>query len=152
MRPKRRHDRFGAMRVAPTVSPFSIKIVRMVSGTAHLAASPSLTLSAVPEGHRISGGGELSAQFNFAACAGDVIAQLVMDSTRLGTSQPSGSDDRMPEEHSEKSNHNNPKDKTPRVEAEGPVVVGGQPVGIAHAKLLGRPPASQPHQTLMKIS
>ena len=78
---------------------------------------------------------------NFAACAADVIAQLVVGSTRLGTSQPSGSDDRMPVEHSEKSNHNNPKDETPRVATEG-LVVGGQPVGIAHAKLLGRPPAS----------
>ena len=29
MRQKRCHDRFGAMRVAPAVSPFSIKIVRM---------------------------------------------------------------------------------------------------------------------------
>jgi hypothetical protein len=56
-------------------------------------------------------------------------------------SQPSGSDDRMPEQHSEKSNHNNPKNKTPRVAIKG-LVVGGQPVGIAHAKLLGRPPAS----------
>jgi hypothetical protein len=74
----------------------------------------------------------------FAACAGDVIAQLVVDSTRLGTSQPSGSDYRMPEEHSEKSNHNNAKDKTPRVAIKG-LVVGGQPVGIAHAKLLWSP-------------
>jgi hypothetical protein len=57
----------------------------------------------------------------------------------------------MPEERSEKRNQNNPKDKGPRVEAEGLVVVGGQPVGIAHAKLLGRQPASQPHQTLIKI-
>ena len=86
MRPQRRHGRFGAIGVAPTVSPFSIKIVRMVGGTAHLAASPSVALSTVPEGHRISAGGELSAQFNFAACVGDVIAQLVMHSMRLGTS------------------------------------------------------------------
>jgi hypothetical protein len=57
----------------------------------------------------------------------------------------------MPEERSEKSNHNNPKDKTSRVAIKG-LVVGGQPVGIAHAKLLGRPPASQPHQPLIKIS
>jgi hypothetical protein len=141
MRPKRCHDRFGAMRIAPAVSPFSIKIVRMVGGAAHLVASPSLTSSAVPEGHRISGGGELSAQFNFAACAGDVIAQLVVDSRRLGTSQPSGSDDRMPEQRCEKGNHNIPKNKTSRVAIKG-LVVGGQPVGIAHAKLLGRPPAS----------
>ena len=55
----------------------------------------------------------------------------------------------MPEERSEKGNHNNPKEKTPRVRADGLVVVGGQPVGIAHAKLLGRPPASQPHQILI---
>jgi hypothetical protein len=47
----------------------------------------------------------------------------------------------MPEESSEKRNHKNPKDKAPRVATEGLVVVGGQPVGIAHAKLLGRPPS-----------
>ena len=93
----------------------------------------------------------MSAQFNFAACAADVIAQLVVGSTGLGTSQPSGSDDRMPEEHREKGNHNNPKDETPRIAIKG-LVAGGQPAGIAHAKLLGRPPASQPHQTLIKIS
>jgi hypothetical protein len=56
----------------------------------------------------------------------------------------------MPEEHSKKSNHNNAKDKTPRV-ANTSCVVGGQPVGIAHAKLLGRPPASQPQQILIRI-
>jgi hypothetical protein len=67
--------------------------------------------------------------------------QLVMDSTRLGTSQPSGSDDRMPEQHSEKSDRDNPKNKTPGVAIKG-LVVRGQPVGIAHAKLFGRPPAS----------
>jgi hypothetical protein len=39
MRPKRRHYRLGAMRVAPAVGPFSIKIVRMVGDTRHLAAS-----------------------------------------------------------------------------------------------------------------
>ena len=32
------------------------------------------------------------------------------------------------------------------------VIAGRQPVGIAHAKLLGRPPATQPHPTLIKIS
>jgi hypothetical protein len=57
----------------------------------------------------------------------------------------------MPEEHSEKSNHNNPKNKTPRVAIKG-LVVGSQPFGIAHAKQLGRPSASQPNQTLIKIS
>jgi hypothetical protein len=37
----------------------------------------------------------------------------------------------------------------PRVSRpRGHVVVGGQPVGIAHAKLLGRSPAIRPHQTL----
>ena len=101
---------------------------------------------------RISAGGELSAQFNFAACAGDVIAQLVVNSTRHRPSQHSGSDDRLPEEHSKTRNHKNPKDKASRVAIAGLFVVGGQPVGIAHAKLLGRPPASQPHQTLIKIS
>jgi hypothetical protein len=39
MRPKRCHDRFGAMRVAPAVGPLAIKIVRMVGDTAQLAAS-----------------------------------------------------------------------------------------------------------------
>jgi hypothetical protein len=56
----------------------------------------------------------------------------------------------MPEQSGEKSNHNNAKDKTLLVESRVVVVAGGQPVGIAHAKLLGRPPASQPHQTLIK--
>jgi hypothetical protein len=72
--------------------------------------------------------------------------------TRHRPSQHSSSDDRLPEERGEKRNHNNAKDKTPRVENRRGVVVGGQPVGIVHAKLLGRPPASQPHQTLIKIS
>jgi hypothetical protein len=57
-------------------------------------------------------------------------------------SQTPGSDDHLPEEHTKARNHNNAKDKTPRVENRGGVVAGGQPVGIAHAKLLGRPPAS----------
>jgi hypothetical protein len=35
----------------------------------------------------------------------------------------------MPEERSEKSNHNNAKDEAPRVATEGLVVVGSQPVG-----------------------
>jgi hypothetical protein len=68
------------------------------------------------------------------------------------TSRPPGSDDRVPEEHSKKSHHNNAKDKAPRVANTNCVLVGSQPVGIAHAKLLGRPPAAQPHQTLIKIS
>jgi hypothetical protein len=50
MRSKRCHDRFGAMRIASAVGPLSIKIVRMVSDTAHLSASPSLILSSEPEG------------------------------------------------------------------------------------------------------
>ena len=61
-------------------------------------------------------------QFNFAACAGDVIAQLVVDSTRLGTSQHSGTDDRMPEERSEKRNYNNAKDEASRVGTKDLVV------------------------------
>jgi hypothetical protein len=55
------------------------------------------------------------------------------------SSQTPGNDDRVPEEHSEKSNHNNAKDETPRFENRGSVLAGGQAVGIAHAKLLGRP-------------
>ena len=70
----------------------------------------------------------------------------------LSVSRQRRSDDRMPKERSEKRNHKNPKDKAPCAATEGLVVVRGQPVGIAHAKLLGRPPASQPHQTLIKIS
>jgi hypothetical protein len=66
--------------------------------------------------------------------------------------QPLGSDDRLPEEHTKTRNHKNAKDKAPRVATKGLVVVRAQPVGIAHAKLLGRPPASQAHQTLIKIS
>ena len=67
-------------------------------------------------------------------------------------SQTPGGDDGLPEEHAKTRNHDNPKDKSPRVGVENLVVVGGQPVGIVHAKLLGRPPASQPHPTLIKIS
>ena len=65
MRPKRRHGRFGAMRVAPAVGPFSIKIVRMVGDTAHLAASPSLTLSAVPEGQQYQCGRRVKRAIQF---------------------------------------------------------------------------------------
>jgi hypothetical protein len=82
-----------------------------------------------PKANRISAGDELGAQFNFAACAGYVIAQLVVDSARLGTSQHPGSDDRTQEERSEKSNHNNAKDKTLLVENRGGGGAGGQPVG-----------------------
>ena len=78
--------------------------------------------------------------------------QMRQPSLRFWPSRRYGTDDRVPEERSEKSNHNNAKDKTPRFENRGGVVARGQPVGIAHAKLLGRPPASQPHQTLIKIS
>ena len=70
----------------------------------------------------------------------------------IRASQPPGSDDRLLEEHAQKLNHNDPKDKAPGNSTTGHVVVGGQPVGIAHAKLPGRPPASQPDQTLIKIS
>jgi hypothetical protein len=66
MRPKRCHDRFGAMRIAPAVGPFSIKIVRMVGDTAHLSASPSLILSSEPEGQPYQCKKRVSAQFNFA--------------------------------------------------------------------------------------
>ena len=149
--PERRHRRLGAMRVAPAVGPLAIKIIRMVGDTRHLAVSPSLTLFAAPEGQPYQCRDELGAQFDFAACAGDAIAQLEVHSTHLGMSEPSGSDDHVPENRSKKTNRNNAKDKAPRVATEGLVVVGGQPVGIAHAKVLGRPPASRPHQTLIKI-
>jgi hypothetical protein len=136
--------RFGTMRVAPSVGPLTIKIVWMVGGTAHLAASPSFALSAAPEGQPYQCRRRVKCAIQLCGVRRRCDRSSLVDPTRLGTSQPSGSDDRMPEEHSEKSNHNNPKDKTPRVATEG-LVVGGQPVGIAHAKLLGRPPASQPH-------
>jgi hypothetical protein len=86
-----------------------------------------------------------------------VVEQLIarvkvrQPSLRFWPSRPPGSDDRVPEERSKKSNHKNAKDKASRV-ATKCLVVGGQPAGIAHAKLLGRPPASQPHQILIKIS
>src|SRR5580704_12991850 len=66
MRSKRRHDRFGAVRIAPAVGPFSVKIVRMVGDTAHLSASPSLILSSEPEGQPYQCKKRVSAQFNFA--------------------------------------------------------------------------------------
>jgi len=72
-------------------------------------------------------------------------------SIELWPSQPSGSDERLLEEHAKKRNQNDPKDKAPGISTTGHLVVGGQPVGIAHAKLLGRPPASQPDQILVKI-
>lgn len=51
----------------------------------------------------------------------------------------------MPEERSEKSNHNNAKDKTPHFENRGGLVARGQPVGIAHAKLsVARQQATSP--------
>jgi hypothetical protein len=78
-------------------------------------------------------------------------AQMQQSNLYLWSSRPPRGDNRLPEKHREKSNHNSAKDKAWRVAIKG-LVVGGQPVGIAHAKLLGRPPASQPHQTLMKIS
>ena len=111
MRPKRRHGRFGAMRVAPAVGPLAIKIVRMVGDTAHLTTSPSLTLFAVPEGQPYQCRRRVSAQFKFcgvrrrcdrAACGG---LNAPRDVTAFRQRRP------LPEEHSEKSNHNNPKDK-----------------------------------------
>jgi hypothetical protein len=47
---------------------------------------------------------------------------------------------RLPEERSEKGNHN--QDEASRLAIKVFVVVGGQPVGIAHVRLLGRPPAN----------
>ena len=47
---------------------------------------------------------------------------------------------RLPEEHAKKRNHNDQKDKAPGILTMGHVVVGGQPVGIAHT----RSPASEP--------
>ena len=53
-------------------------------------------------------------------------AALLPASARLqvGPSRPPGRDDRLPEERSEEHNHNNAKDKIPRVATEG-LVVGG---------------------------
>jgi hypothetical protein len=77
-------------------------------------------------------------------------AQRRQPNLHFWPSQPPRSYDRVPEEHAKKRDHNNPKDKAPRVATTGLVIVGSQPVGIAHAILFGRPPASQPHQTLIK--
>ena len=43
-------------------------------------------------------------------------AQMRQSNLHFWPSRRSGSDDRMPEERSEKSNHNNAKDETPRFE------------------------------------
>jgi hypothetical protein len=96
--------------------------------------------------------GESSSKDELVVGAIDCPLQMRQSNLHVWPLQPLGSDDRLPEERSEKSNHNNAKDKTPRIEKRGGVIAGGQPVGIAHAKLLGRPPASQAHQTLIKIS
>jgi hypothetical protein len=88
-----------------------------------------------------------------AAAENELVSLEAIDCLRLpAPSTVTASDDRLPEEHSKTRNHKNPKDKALRIATEGLVVVGGQSVGIAHTKLLGRPPASQPHQTLIKIS
>jgi hypothetical protein len=65
----------------------------------------------------------------------------MVDSTRLGTSQPSGSDDRMPEERSEKSNHNNAKDKTLLVAIKGVLLSCG--VGWSGSLMRNYPVARQ---------
>jgi hypothetical protein len=89
--------------------------------------------------NRISAGGDLSAQFNCAAFAGDVIAPACgglnapRDDTAFRQRRP------YARTASEKSNHKNPKDKIPRVAIKGRVVVGGQPVGIAQAAELTSP-------------
>ena len=73
-------------------------------------------------------------------------SQLVLQLNALiGRSRQRGSDDRMPEERGEKSNHNNAKDNTPRVESRGGVVAGGQPSWSSSLMpaFLGRP-ASEP--------
>jgi hypothetical protein len=77
-------------------------------------------------------------------------AQMRQSNLHLWPSRPAGSDDRLPEEHAKKRNHNDPKDKALRVASTGLFAMEGQPVGIAHAKLLGRPPASLSHKTLIK--
>ena len=61
--------------------------------------------------------------------------------TRLGPLRRPRTDDRVPEQRTKKSNYNNAEDEASRVGTKDLVVRGGQPVGIAHAKLLGRPPA-----------
>ena len=62
-------------------------------------------------------------------------AQMSQSKLHFWPSQTPGSDDRMPEERSEKSNHNNPKDKTPRFENRGGVVARGQ-LGSGPIKVL----------------
>jgi hypothetical protein len=96
--------------------------------------------------------GESSSKNELVVGAIDCPLQMRQSNWHVWPLQPSGSDDHVPEEHTKTRNHKNAKDKAPRVATEGLVVVRAQPVGIAHAKLLGRPPASQAHQTLIKIS
>jgi hypothetical protein len=96
--------------------------------------------------------GESSSTDELVVGAIDCPLQMRQSNLHVWPLQPLGSDDRLPEEHTKTRNHKNAKDKAPRVATEGLVVVRAQPVGIAHAKLLGRPPASQAHQTLIKIS
>jgi hypothetical protein len=95
---------------------------------------------------------ESSSKDELVVGAIDCPLQMRQSNLHLRLLQPLGSDDRLPEEHTQTRNHKNAKDEAPRVVTEGLVVVRAQPVGIAHAKLLDRPPASQAHQTLIKIS
>jgi hypothetical protein len=81
MRPKRCHDRFGAMRIAPAIGPFPIKIVRMVGGTAHLSASLSLILSLEPEGQPHQCRRRVQRAIQFCGVRQSAIAQLVGQST-----------------------------------------------------------------------
>jgi hypothetical protein len=99
--------------------------------------------------HVINGGArfrnpDLPYGYSFGVGAIDRLRSMRQANLHFRPSRPPGSNDRVPEERSKKSNHNNAKDKAPRVATKGRVIVGSQPVGIAHAKLLGRPPASQP--------
>jgi hypothetical protein len=56
-------------------------------------------------------------------------------------SQPPGGENRLPEKRTQKHDNKDAKDKAPPTGTEGVIVLGGQPVGIAHVETIGRPPS-----------
>jgi hypothetical protein len=68
-------------------------------------------------------------------------------------SQPPGGENCLPEKRAKKYDNQDAKDKAPSTGTEGVIVLGGQPVGIAHVetKLDARQQA-QSHSRLLKIS
>jgi len=98
MRPKRCHDRFCAMRIAPAIGPLSIKIVRMVGDTAHLSASPSLILSSVPEGQRYQCGKRFECAIQFCDVSQKFTKRAQKDYRTPWTSRDEGSHSRREDE------------------------------------------------------